>query len=59
MSASDSNVDIAILDTGVSSNHPDLNVYRDVTFSNGTTTGNDDNGMDHMWQGLQLRRTTI
>jgi subtilisin family serine protease len=44
MSASDFNVDIAILDTGVSVSHPDLNVYRDVTFINGTTTGNDDNG---------------
>ena len=44
VSASDSNVDIAILDTGVSLTHPDLNVYRDVTFINGTTTGNDDNG---------------
>ncbi len=44
MSASDFNVDIAILDTGVSLDHPDLNVYRDVTFINGTTTGNDDNG---------------
>ena len=44
ISASDSNVDIAILDTGVSLNHPDLNVYRDVSFVNGTTTGNDDNG---------------
>ena len=44
MSASDFNVDIAILDTGVSLTHPDLNVYRDVTFINGTTTGDDDNG---------------
>ena len=44
MSASDFNVDIAVLDTGVSLDHPDLNVYRDVTFINGTTTGNDDNG---------------
>jgi subtilisin len=44
MSSSDFNADIAILDTGVSLNHPDLNVYRDVTFINGTTTGNDDNG---------------
>jgi hypothetical protein len=44
MSASDFNVDIAVLDTGVSLAHPDLNVYRDVTFINGTTTGNDDNG---------------
>jgi subtilisin family serine protease len=44
MSASDFNVDIAILDTGVSLTHPDLNVYRDITFINGTTSGNDDNG---------------
>ena len=44
MSASDFNVDIAVLDTGVSLTHPDLNVYRDVTFINGTTTGNDDHG---------------
>lgn len=44
MSASDFNVDVAVLDTGVSLDHPDLNVYRDVTFINGTTTGNDDNG---------------
>ena len=44
MSSPDFNVDIAILDTGVSLDHPDLNVYRDVTLINGTTTGNDDNG---------------
>jgi subtilisin family serine protease len=44
MSASDFNVDVAVLDTGVSLDHPDLNVYKDVTFINGTTTGNDDNG---------------
>lgn len=43
-SASGFNIDIAVLDTGVSLIHPDLNVYRDVTFINGTTTGNDDNG---------------
>ena len=44
MSAADFNVDIAVLDTGVSLKHPDLNVYRDVTFINGTATGDDDNG---------------
>ena len=44
MSSPDFNVDIAILDTGVSLDHPDLNVYKDVTLINGTTTGNDDNG---------------
>jgi subtilisin family serine protease len=43
-SASDFNIDVAVLDTGVSLSHPDLNVYRNVTFINGTTTGNDDNG---------------
>jgi subtilisin family serine protease len=36
--------DIAILDTGISLNHPDLNVYKNVTFVEGTTSGNDDNG---------------
>jgi subtilisin family serine protease len=44
VSASDYNVDIAILDTGVSLTHPDLNVYRDVSIINGTTIGDDDNG---------------
>ncbi len=37
-------VDIAILDTGVSLNHPDLNVYKQVTFISGTNNANDDNG---------------
>jgi subtilisin family serine protease len=36
--------DIAILDTGISLTHPDLNVYKNVTFVEGTTSGNDDNG---------------
>jgi subtilisin len=36
--------DIAILDTGVDLDHPDLNVYRQRTFVEGTTTANDDNG---------------
>src|SRR4029453_1335733 len=38
------NVDIGILDSGVDLNHPDLNVYRDVTFVSGTSSGNDDYG---------------
>ena len=38
------NVDIGILDTGIDLNHPDLNVYRQVTFVSGTSSGNDDNG---------------
>lgn len=37
-------VDIAVLDTGISLNHPDLNVYRNVSFVNGTLTGDDDQG---------------
>jgi Subtilase family len=37
-------VDIAVLDTGISLSHPDLNVYRNVSFVPGTTSGNDDNG---------------
>ena len=36
--------DIAILDTGVSLTHPDLNVYRNVSFVDGVTSGNDDQG---------------
>ena len=38
------NVDIAILDTGIQLSHPDLNVFKHVTFVSGTSTGNDDNG---------------
>jgi len=37
-------VDIAIIDTGIDLTHPDLNVFNHVTFVQGTTTGNDDNG---------------
>lgn len=36
-------VDIAIIDTGIDLDHPDLNVFRDVSFV-GTSTGDDDNG---------------
>ena len=38
------NADIAILDTGIDLNHPDLNVYRQVTFVPGTSNANDDDG---------------
>jgi hypothetical protein len=37
-------VDIAILDTGVSLIHPDLNVYQDVSFVNYTESAEDDQG---------------
>jgi subtilisin family serine protease len=40
----DLDADIAILDTGISLSHPDLNVYRQQTFVAGTTTADDDNG---------------
>jgi subtilisin family serine protease len=39
-----SNVDIAILDTGISLDHPDLNVYKNVSFVEGSLTGDDDLG---------------
>jgi subtilisin len=38
------NVDIAIIDTGIQLNHPDLNVFRNVSYVSGARTGNDDNG---------------
>jgi subtilisin family serine protease len=36
--------DIAILDTGVSLSHPDLNVYRNISFVDGVASGDDDVG---------------
>ena len=38
------NADIAILDTGIDLNHPDLNVYRDISFISSANSGMDDNG---------------
>lgn len=38
------NVDIAIIDTGIDLKHPDLNVYKQVSFVRGAKTANDDNG---------------
>jgi subtilisin family serine protease len=40
----DTDVDIAILDTGVDLDHPDLNVYEDVNVISPNQTGDDDNG---------------
>lgn len=40
----DVDADIAVLDTGISLSHPDLNVYRQQTFVQGTTSADDDNG---------------
>jgi subtilisin len=38
------NVDIAIVDTGIDLNHPDLNIYKQTSFVSGTSNGNDDDG---------------
>ncbi len=38
------NIDIAILDTGIDLNHPDLNVFQNKTFVSNTLTADDDNG---------------
>jgi subtilisin family serine protease len=38
------NVDIAIIDTGVDLTHPDLNVFKNISFVQGAKKGNDDNG---------------
>jgi len=38
------NADIAIIDTGIQLNHPDLNVFRNVSYVAGVRTGADDNG---------------
>jgi len=38
------NADVAVIDTGIQLNHPDLYVFSNVTFVKGTKTGNDDNG---------------
>ena len=40
----DTDVDIAILDTGIDLDHPDLNVYKNVSFVRDAETGDDDNG---------------
>ena len=37
-------VDIAVIDTGINLNHPDLNVVKNMSFVPGVTTGDDDDG---------------
>ena len=46
------NADIAILDTGIDSTNPDLNVYNQVSFVAGATTANDDNGHGTLVAGI-------
>ena len=52
------NVDIAIVDTGIDINHPDLNVYRHATFVSGTSNGNgnDDEGHGTSVAGVTAAR---
>ncbi|MFC2019891.1 S8 family peptidase [Chloroflexota bacterium] len=45
-------IKVAILDTGIDLDHPDLNVAGDVTFVPGTTTGDDDNGHGTLVAGI-------
>jgi subtilisin family serine protease len=51
--------DIAIIDTGIDLNHPDLNVYKNVSFVNGTILGNDDNGHGSEVAGIAAARNNM
>jgi subtilisin family serine protease len=46
------NVDIAIVDTGIDLNHPDLNIYKQTSFVSGTSNGNDDGGHGTLVAGV-------
>jgi subtilisin family serine protease len=52
-------VDIAILDTGIDLEHPDLNVYKNVTFVNGTVSGDDDNGHGSEVAGIAAAKNNM
>jgi subtilisin family serine protease len=52
------NAGIAIIDTGIDLSHPNLNVYRQVTFVPGTLTGNDDNGHGTAVAGVAAAKDT-
>ncbi len=45
-------IKVAILDTGIDLDHPDLQVAGDVTFVAGTTSGDDDNGHGTLVAGI-------
>ena len=46
------NVDIAIVDTGIDLNHPDLNIYKQTSFVSGTSNGDDDDGHGTLVAGV-------
>jgi len=49
-------IKVAVLDTGIDLDHPDLNVAGNVTFVEGTTTGDDDNGHGTLVAGIMGAR---
>jgi len=49
-------VRVAILDTGIDLDHPDLHVAGDVTFVPGTNSGDDDNGHGTLVAGIVAAR---
>jgi subtilisin family serine protease len=51
--------DIAILDTGIDLEHPDLNIYKNVTFVNGTSSGDDDNGHGSEVAGIAAAKNNM
>jgi subtilisin len=51
--------DIAIIDTGIDLTHPDLNVYRDASFVEGTNSGTDDDGHGTHLAGIAAAKDNL